>query len=108
MDDRPPESRPRRMYACSFPKGGKRMREEGRVEEVRGTGVVGFQPILEKGAHFEYTSQAPLRRLKGTMGGSFAVVGQTSKRENRKTGNREFLISRYPVFSISRFPVFPF
>lgn len=54
--------------------------EEGRVEEVRGTGVVGFQPILEKGAHFEYTSQAPLRRLKGTMGGSFAVVGQTSKR----------------------------
>ena len=27
--------------------------EEGRVEEVRGTGVVGFQPILEKGAHFE-------------------------------------------------------
>ena len=54
--------------------------EEGRVEEVRGTGVVGFQPILEKGAQFEYTSQAPLRRLKGTMGGSFAVVGQTSGR----------------------------
>lgn len=54
--------------------------EEGRVEEVRGTGVVGFQPILEKGAQFEYTSQAPLRRLKGSMGGSFAVVGQTSGR----------------------------
>ena len=54
--------------------------EEGRVEEVRGTGVVGFQPILEKGAQFEYTSQAPLRRLKGSMGGSFAVVGQTTGR----------------------------
>jgi ApaG protein len=54
--------------------------EEGHVEEVRGTGVVGFQPVLEKGHAFEYTSQAPLRRLKGSMGGSFLAVGQETGR----------------------------
>jgi ApaG protein len=54
--------------------------EDGNTEEVRGTGVVGFQPVLEKGASFEYTSQAPLRALKGSMGGSFCAVGQVSGR----------------------------
>ena len=39
--------------------------EDGHVEEVRGTGLVGFQPVLEMGKAFEYTSQAPLRRLRG-------------------------------------------
>src|SRR5262245_28008928 len=32
----------------------------GRVEEVRGPGVVGEQPILEPGESFEYTSGCPL------------------------------------------------
>jgi ApaG protein len=54
--------------------------EDGNTEEVRGTGVVGFQPVLEKGTSFEYTSQAPLRALKGSMGGSFCAVGQVSGR----------------------------
>lgn len=54
--------------------------EEGHVEEVRGTGLVGFQPVLEKGGEFEYTSRAPLRRLKGSMRGTLTAVGQTSGR----------------------------
>jgi ApaG protein len=33
---------------------------EGRVEHVRGPGVVGEQPVLSPGASFEYTSFCPL------------------------------------------------
>ena len=54
--------------------------EDGHVEEVRGTGLVGFQPVLETGKAFEYTSQAPLRRLRGTMRGVLTAVGQRSKK----------------------------
>jgi len=49
----------------------------GRLEAVNGTGVVGEQPVLEPGAHFEYTSACPLFTRKGTMEGyyDFLVVG---------------------------------
>jgi ApaG protein len=43
----------------------------GRVEEVRGEGVVGKQPKLEPGQAFEYTSWAMLRTPFGTMRGSY-------------------------------------
>jgi ApaG protein len=43
----------------------------GRVQEVRGPGVVGEQPVLEPGASFEYTSGAPLNTPSGIMSGSF-------------------------------------
>lgn len=46
----------------------------GRVEEVRGEGVVGKQPRLEPGERFEYTSWAMLRTPFGTMRGSYAMV----------------------------------
>ena len=52
--------------------------EDGHTEEVRGHGVVGYQPVLDQGTEFSYTSQAPLRRLKGSMKGSYTLVGQTS------------------------------
>ncbi|EEH60125.1 uncharacterized protein MICPUCDRAFT_50013 [Micromonas pusilla CCMP1545] len=52
--------------------------EEGRVQDVLGVGLVGFQPVLERGAEFEYTSRVSLERLKGTMSGDFTVVGQRS------------------------------
>src|SRR5688572_24311299 len=39
----------------------------GRVEEVRGEGVVGKQPSLGPGERFEYTSWAMLRTPFGTM-----------------------------------------
>lgn len=46
----------------------------GRVEEVRGPGVVGEQPMLRPGETFEYTSACPLRTPHGTMHGSYQMV----------------------------------
>jgi ApaG protein len=46
----------------------------GEVEEVRGPGVVGEQPVLEPGASFEYTSACPLATSFGTMHGSYRMV----------------------------------
>jgi ApaG protein len=53
---------------------------EGQVQEVRGPGVVGEQPVLEPGMSFEYTSYCPLPTNVGTMQGSYTMVrpdGQT-------------------------------
>jgi ApaG protein len=47
---------------------------EGRVEEVRGPGVVGHQPVLAPGEAFEYTSACPLDTAVGTMHGEFNMV----------------------------------
>ena len=46
----------------------------GRVEEVRGAGVVGKQPRLEPGEHFEYTSACPLTTPTGEMQGTYYMV----------------------------------
>ncbi len=46
----------------------------GRVEEVRGDGVVGKQPRLAPGEKFEYTSWAMLRTPFGTMRGEYFMV----------------------------------
>lgn len=46
----------------------------GRVEEVRGLGVVGQQPFLMPGQEFSYTSACPLNTPIGTMQGSFQMV----------------------------------
>jgi len=45
--------------------------ESGHVEEVRGPGVVGEQPVLRPGEGFEYTSACPLQTATGTMRGSY-------------------------------------
>lgn len=45
----------------------------GQVEEVRGEGVVGKQPLLEPGERFEYTSWAMLRTPFGSMRGSYEM-----------------------------------
>ncbi len=47
---------------------------EGDVQEVRGEGVVGEQPVLPPGASFEYTSYCPLKTNVGTMHGSYQMV----------------------------------
>ena len=47
---------------------------EGKVEEVRGPGVVGYQPVLKPGEEFEYTSGCPLTTPVGTMHGEFNMV----------------------------------
>lgn len=46
----------------------------GKVQEVRGDGVVGEQPWLRPGEDFEYTSGAVLETNVGTMRGSYAWV----------------------------------
>jgi ApaG protein len=47
---------------------------EGHVEEVRGAGVVGYQPLLKPGEEFQYTSGCPLTTPVGTMHGEFNMV----------------------------------
>ena len=46
----------------------------GKVEEVRGPGVVGEQPVLEPGQSFEYTSGCPLGTAFGTMHGTYQMA----------------------------------
>jgi ApaG protein len=46
----------------------------GKVEEVRGPGVVGRQPLLRPGEHFEYTSGCVLQTSRGEMRGSYQMV----------------------------------
>ncbi len=48
----------------------------GKVEDVRGPGVVGYQPVLKPGELFEYTSACPLDTPVGTMHGEFNMVVQ--------------------------------
>ncbi len=45
----------------------------GLVQEVRGAGVVGEQPVLEPGETFEYTSGTPLNAPSGIMVGSYGM-----------------------------------
>jgi ApaG protein len=51
----------------------------GKVEEVRGPGVVGHQPVLAPGQSFEYTSGCPLTTPFGTMHGTYQMVNQASE-----------------------------
>jgi ApaG protein len=45
----------------------------GRVQEVRGAGVVGEQPVLKPGDSFEYTSGTPLPTPSGIMAGTYQM-----------------------------------
>src|SRR6185312_9185731 len=46
----------------------------GHVEEVRGPGVVGEQPVLRPGESFQYTSGCPLKTSTGVMRGTYQMV----------------------------------
>jgi ApaG protein len=48
--------------------------DNGKVQEVRGEGVVGEQPWLRPGDDFEYTSGAVLETALGTMTGSYQML----------------------------------
>lgn len=50
-----------------------------KVQEVRGLGVVGQQPLLQPGEAFEYTSGATLATPMGTMQGSYQMVGEDGR-----------------------------
>jgi ApaG protein len=62
----------------------------GRVQEVRGAGVVGEQPILNMGESYEYTSGTPLPTPSGIMGGTY---------EMERRGGERFDIT-IPTFSL--------
>jgi len=47
---------------------------EGHVEEVRGPGVVGQQPVLAPGEAFSYTSGCPLTTPFGKMEGTYQMI----------------------------------
>ena len=62
----------------------------GRVQEVRGAGVVGEQPILAPGDSYEYTSGTPLPTPSGIMLGAYGM---------RTMGGQQFDIE-IPAFSL--------
>ena len=53
---------------------------EGRVEHVRGPGVVGEQPVLSPGQSFEYTSYCPLPTPIGSMHGEYQMATADGRR----------------------------
>ncbi len=48
----------------------------GRLQEVRGPGVVGKTPLLRPGERFEYTSGTPLSTPSGIMAGTYQMVDE--------------------------------
>jgi ApaG protein len=56
----------------------------GNLQEVRGPGVVGKQPVLGPGETFTYTSGCPLTTPDGTMQGTYTMAsasGETFRAE---------------------------
>lgn len=62
----------------------------GRVNEVNGAGVVGEQPVLHPGEHFDYTSGTPLGTPSGIMVGRYQM----------QTGTGEMFEVDIPAFSL--------
>ncbi len=54
----------------------------GRVQEVKGEGVIGQQPTLKPGTRFTYTSGCPLSTPDGAMEGSYGMVDAKGERFN--------------------------
>lgn len=52
----------------------------GKIEEVKGPGVVGNQPVLVPGQSFEYTSGCPLTTPFGSMHGTYQMVGRSDEK----------------------------
>jgi ApaG protein len=51
----------------------------GKVEEVRGPGVIGNQPVLAPGQSHEYTSGCPLTTPFGSMHGTYQMMNQSAE-----------------------------
>lgn len=49
---------------------------DGAVQEVRGEGVVGAQPVLGPGESFEYTSWCVIPTSSGSMRGTYQMITQ--------------------------------
>ena len=64
--------------------------EHGHVQEVRGAGVVGEEPVLGPGESFSYTSGCPLTTPSGTMQGAYRM----------ETASGETFEAEIPAFSL--------
>ncbi len=53
---------------------------DGRVQEVRGAGVIGQQPHIESGASHTYSSGTVMATQVGTMQGSYQMLAEDGKR----------------------------
>ena len=53
--------------------------EHGRVDEVRGPGVVGEQPVLRPGDSYEYQSGCPLDTPSGVMRGLYEMQSESGE-----------------------------
>lgn len=53
--------------------------EIGRLQEVKGAGVVGEEPVLAPGKTYEYTSGVPLPTPSGFMAGSYGMITETGE-----------------------------
>lgn len=62
-----------------------------KVQEVRGLGVVGEQPLLKPGERFEYTSGTAINTPVGTMYGSYQMVAE----------NGEHFDAEIPLFTLA-------
>ena len=52
----------------------------GKLQEVKGAGVIGEEPVLKPGESFEYTSGVPLPTPSGFMHGTYGMVTTTGER----------------------------
>src|ERR1700745_3434513 len=52
---------------------------QGRIQEVRGAGVVGAQPVIGPGESFQYTSGCPLETASGSMSGHYHMMSASGE-----------------------------
>jgi ApaG protein len=52
----------------------------GKIEEVRGPGVVGLQPLIKPGKEFAYSSYCQLMTPQGTMEGHYEIQNLDEQR----------------------------
>ena len=62
----------------------------GGINEVKGVGVIGEQPLIQPGQHYVYTSGSPLKTPSGFMRGSYEMIDSK---------NRIFTVA-IPAFSL--------
>ncbi len=63
---------------------------KGALQEVRGPGVVGEQPLLDPGDHFQYTSGVALKTSSGIMTGTYEMINDRD----------EIFLVEIPTFSL--------
>lgn len=53
--------------------------EAGHIQEVKGAGVIGQQPIIEPKNSFQYSSGTPLSKPSGFMNGIYNMIYERNK-----------------------------